>query len=139
MNLLPIVAPKPQVIDRNEETITKQLELIAEDNHKIWKEYQHQLVVLKNLIADLSLTKKDIIELYIQFLPNKAEPELFNYLEKTYGTTKIVNEPGDKDSEYILLLTAALARGLSLRQINANDFFEACDEQPKNHSISIVG
>ena len=132
---LAIAAPKP-ISPLGNETIAQQLEEIAADNHKIWQDYEHNLGILNGLLFDQELTKAKLVSLYTRFLPQRSERQLFASLESSYGKTKIVGAPGNREEEDMTMLATVLARALSTGQINTEDFFEFLEQPQQRHTAA---
>ncbi len=117
-------------------TIAQQLDLIVEDNQKIWQNYEQYSRSLNGLVSDEELTRVKLVALYRQFLPQHSDLQLFTQLEKAYGKPIVVESPINTEQELVTMLVEALARGLSTKQINADDFFETLEQPMQRHSAA---
>lgn len=118
------IAP-PQASTRFESgTLEKQLKLIDEDNHRLWKQFEAH----KTVIEHLSLTKEELIDLYIKFLPKPEDLDAFKGLKRAFNKTSSMHEGSkDKKLEYPQEIVDGLACYLSTSQ-TPEAFYDAVDQ-----------
>ena len=132
---LAVNPPKP--IDNASEqmgTIADMLELIAADNKRILVSYEQKRKTLLSMVAAGELSKDQLIDLYIEFLPqdmtsitNRAH--FFSDLEQLERKPIVAEFFDGREQQVIHLLADTLAGWISTNQIDADQLFDRIDSK----------
>lgn len=110
-------------------TLAAIIETITEDNKGLLSSYNKWHRKLSTMVAAGELSKFDLMDLYVQFLPMKVSMgvKFFNSLshidQPVTGTTK-----EGSDQAVCELLVDSLSRGLCMRQIDSDALFEQIEK-----------
>ena len=120
---LAIKAPEP-IAPVCDESIAEVLEHIASKDAQLWSGYEEYRIILKNALADNKLTERDLINVYVSFLPQESSAQRFAHIEQMNKKIIVGEAPESLEKQTLALLVNSLARELSMGHIPVDSFFE---------------
>lgn len=129
---LAISAPKPvEDTPMQPDTLADILSLIAADNKELLHAYEQWRKTILSMVVAGELTCKQLMDLYITFLPVSPNNTLSSsLLELSERKTVIAGVPVEKEQHIIELLASSLAAWISTKQIDPDSIFDQLEKNP---------
>ncbi len=104
---------------RTTETVAKALEIVAANNQHCQTQFMQKSKLFLNMVAAGELTKEQLLDLYVEFLPKSTA------VESIFVRSQPINKPAKSNAEQQLveMLCNKLAAGLATNQIDSNTLF----------------
>lgn len=119
----------------NEGTIKDKLDTIINAKKHLIMSYQQTMKSLMNVIEDRQLSKKHLIDFFIDFLPTANTPQLtqaeryLSKFEKMNGKPVSMGASCGAEQQEIKMLVNTMSAWISTNQIESDKFFEHIDKK----------
>ncbi|QMT58701.1 hypothetical protein [Legionella sp. PC997] len=127
---LAINAPKPIEHTKEQgETLSDIIGLIAEDNKQLLQSYEQWRKTILSMVVAGELNRKQLVRLYITFLPAQMNNTISSALEHANRKPVIAGIPQEREQQMIELLANALSSWISTKQVEPDSLFDQIENQ----------
>lgn len=128
---LAVSAPQPAAhASTAEDTLADIVNLVAEEKKQLLRSYDQWHKTILSMVVAGELTCKQLIDLYITFLPNNStRSTALLALGLAEREPTIAGAPAAVEQQTINLLASALAHGISTKQIEPDKLFDQLERQ----------
>lgn len=128
---LAINAPKPvENTHEQGETLGDIIEVIAEDNKQLSQSYEQWRKTILSMVVAGELTREQLMELYIKFLPVKSNNTVsLSAIEQSQRKSVIAGVPQGREQQTIELLANALSAWITTKQVEPDSLFDQIENQ----------
>jgi hypothetical protein len=118
-----IKAPQPSV-RVCDESLAEVLESINAKDASLWSNYERYRKILMNALADNELTEHDLMNLYVNFLPEESSAPRFAHIERMKKQIIVGDTAESIEKHASILLVRSIAQGLTMGHIPVDELFD---------------